>query len=162
MKIKMSIPVLQSLTNNEAFTFFCTLVVINQNPDCTIKDIVRLSGVCETTIFAHLKKFEGQITIDRSRNSNKYSYTNPSKFFITIDSSLLNANVDRIVIGSLIRLKCWSRIATNIVDLSLNRIVHEIGIQHNTMYSAIDSGLVERGEKKLFFKFLHPALILLD
>lgn len=164
MKIKLSIPVLQSLTNNEAFTFFCTLVAINQNPDCTIKDIVRLSGVCETTIFAHLKKFEekANLKIDRTGSYNKYSYKEPTKFFVTIDSTLLDVDVDRIVIGSLIRLKCWSRIATNIVDLSLNRIVHEIGIQHNTMYSAIDSGLVERGEKKLFFKFLHPALILLD
>ena len=151
MNIKLSIPVLQALTNNEAFTYFCTLVAISKNPDSTIKDIVRITGVSETTIFNHLKKFEevANLTIDRTGCSNKYSYTEPTKFFVTIDSSLL------------IRFKCWSRIASNIVDLSLNRIVHEIGVQHNTVYSALEAGLVERSDKKLYFKFIHPSLCIL-
>jgi hypothetical protein len=163
MNIKLSIPVLQALTNNEAFTYFCTLVAISKNPDSTIKDIVRITGVSETTIFNHLKKFEevANLTIDRTGCSNKYSYTEPTKFFVTIDSSLLDADVDRNVIGFLIRFKCWSRIASNIVDLSLNRIVHEIGVQHNTVYSALEAGLVERSDKKLYFKFIHPSLCIL-
>lgn len=91
MNIKLSIPVLQALTNNEAFTYFCTLVAISKNPDSTIKDIVRITGVSETTIFNHLKKFEeiANLTIDRTGCSNKYSYTEPTKFFVTIDSNLL-------------------------------------------------------------------------
>ena len=131
MKIKLSIPVLQALSNNEAFTYFCTLVSITNNPDSTIKDIVRKTGVSETTIFTHLKKFEevASFKIDRrSGTNNKYNYTEPTKFYVTIDSSLLDVNVDRNVIGFLIRFKCWSRIASNVVDLSLNRIVHEIGV----------------------------------
>ena len=157
MNIKLSIPILQSLTNNEAFTYFCTLVAISKNPDSTIKD------VSETTIFNHLKKFEevANLTIDRTGCSNKYSYTEPTKFFVTIDSSLLDTDVDRNVIGFLIRFKCWSRIASNIVDLSLNRIVHEIGVQHNTVYSALDAGLIDRSDKKLYFTLLHPSLTLL-
>ena len=144
MKIKLSIPVLQALTNNEAFTYFCALVSIANNPDSTIKDIVRIAGVSETTIFNHLKKFE-----------------EVAKFFVTIDSSLLDTDVDRNVIGFLIRFKCWTRIASNIVDLSLNRIVHEIGVQHNTVYSALDAGLIDRSDKKLYFTLLHPSLTLL-
>ena len=142
MNIKLSIPVLQALTNNEAFTYFCTLVAISKNPDSTIKDIVRITGVSETTIFNHLKKFEEVANL-------------------TIDSSLLDTDVDRLVIGFLIRFKCWSRIASNIVDLSLNRIVHEIGVQHNTVYSALEAGLVKRSDKKLYFKFIHPSLCIL-
>jgi hypothetical protein len=155
MNIKLSIPVLQALTNNEAFTYFCTLVAISKNPDSTIKDIVRITGVSETTIFNHLKKFEevANLTIDRTGCSNKYSYTEPTKFFVTIDSSLLDTDVDRNVIGFLI--------PSNIVDLSLNRIVHEIGVQHNTVYSALEAGLVERSDKKLYFKFIHPSLCIL-
>ena len=74
MNIKLSIPILQTLTNNEAFTYFCTLVAISKNPDSTIKDIVRITGVSETTIFNHLKKFEevANLTIDRTGCSNKY------------------------------------------------------------------------------------------
>ena len=130
MNIKLSIPVLQTLTNNEAFTYFCTLVAISKNPDSTIKDIVRITGVSETTIFNHLKEFEevANLTIDRTGCSNKYSYTEPTKFFVTI---------------------------------SLNRIVHEIGVQHNTVYSALEAGLVERSDKKLYFKFIHPSLCIL-
>ena len=127
------------------------------------KDIVRIAGVSETTIFNHLKKFEevANLTIDRTGCSNKYSYTEPTKFFVTIDSSLLDTDVDRNVIGFLIRFKCWTRIASNIVDLSLNRIVHEIGVQHNTVYSALDAGLIDRSDKKLYFTLLHPSLTLL-
>ena len=163
MKIKLSIPVLQALTNNEAFTYFCALVSIANNPDSTMKDIVRIAGVSETTIFNHLKKFEevANLTIDRTGCGNKYSYTEPTKFFVTIDSSLLDTDVDRNVIGFLIRFKCWTRIASNIVDLSLNRIVHEIGVQHNTVYSALDAGLIDRSDKKLYFTLLHPSLTLL-
>lgn len=159
MNIKLSIPILQSLTNNEAFTYFCTLIAISKNPDSTIKDIVRIAGVSETTIFNHLKKFEevANLTIDRTGCSNKYSYTEPTN----IDSSLLDTDVDRNVIGFLIRFKCWTRIASNIVDLSLNRIVHEIGVQHNTVYSALDAGLIDRSDKKLYFTLLHPSLTLL-
>ena len=96
MNIKLSIPILQSLTNNEAFTYFCALVAISKNPDSTIKDIVRITGVSETTIFNHLKKFEevANLTIDRTGCGNKYSYTEPTKFFVTIDSSLLDTDVD--------------------------------------------------------------------
>ena len=163
MNIKLSIPILQTLTNNEAFTYFCTLVAISKNPDSTIKDIVRITGVSETTIFNHLKKFEevANLTIDRTGCSNKYSYTETKKVIVTIDSSLLDADVDRLVIGFLIRFKCWSRIVSNIVDLSLNRIVHEIGVQHNTVYSALDAGLIDRSDKKLYFTKLHPSLTLL-
>ena len=159
MNIKLSIPILQSLTNNEAFTYFCTLIAISKNPDSTIKDIVRIAGVSETTIFNHLKKFEevANLTIDRTGCSNKYSYTEPTN----IDSSLLDTDVDRNVIGFLIRFKCWTRIASNIVDLSLNRIVHEIGVQHNTVYSALDAGMIDRSDKKLYFTLLHPSLTLL-
>ena len=104
MEIKLSIPILQALSNNEAFTYFCTLVSIANNPDSTIKDIVRITGVCETTIFTHLKKFEevADLKIDRSGTNNKYNYTEPTKFYVTIDSSLLDVNVDRNVIGFLI------------------------------------------------------------
>lgn len=160
MNIKLSIPVLQALTNNEAFTYFCTLVAIKKNPDSNIKDIIRITGVSETTIFNHLKKFEevANLTIDRTGCYNKYSYTEPTNLYIIVDSSLLDTEVDRLVIGFLIRFKCWSRLATNIVDLSLNRIVYEIGVQHNTVYSALDAGLIERSDKKLFFRLIHPAL----
>ncbi len=41
MKIKLNIQYIQNLTNNEAFTYFCTLVTIANNPDATIKDVVR-------------------------------------------------------------------------------------------------------------------------
>lgn len=159
----MSIPVLQALTNNEAYTYLCTLTAIRENPNSSIKDIVRFSNVSETTIFAHLKKFEekANLRIDRTGSYNKYSYKEPTKFFVTIDSTLLDVDVDRNVIGFLIRFKCWSRIASNVVDLSLNRVVHEIGVQHNTVYSAIDAGLIQRGYKKLFFEFIHPSLIIL-
>jgi hypothetical protein len=164
MNIKLSIPVLQALTNNEAFTYFCTLIAISKNPDSTIKDIVRITGVSETTIFNHLKKFEkvANLIIDRTGIANNYSYIEPTKQYIIVDSSLLDVNVDRNVIGFLVRFKCWTRIATNIVDLSLNRIVHEIGVQHNTVYSAMSAGLIDRGEKKLYFTLLHPALTILD
>ena len=40
MKIKLNIQYIQNLTNNEAFTYFCTLVTIANNPDATIKDVV--------------------------------------------------------------------------------------------------------------------------
>lgn len=58
MRVKLNIPTLQALTNNEAFTYFCTLVAISKNPDSTIKDIVRITGVSETTIFNHLKSLK--------------------------------------------------------------------------------------------------------
>ena len=53
MKIKLNIQYIQNLTNNEAFTYFCTLVTIANNPDATIKDVVRTCGICETTVFKH-------------------------------------------------------------------------------------------------------------
>lgn len=160
MNIKLSIPILKELSNREALVYFCALVVISKNPDASMSDIVRLSGANECTVFRHLDKFEemGGLEIKRSKLGNRYSYTEPVKHYITIDSGLLDANVTKVVIGSLIRLKCWSRIATNIVDLSLNRVVHELGVQHNTIYSAIDAGLLTRGEKLLYFEFVHPSL----
>lgn len=160
MKIKLSIPVLQSLTNNEAFVYFCILIAINQNPECGLKDIVRLSTFCESSLFSTLNKFEnaGFITIKRSKTGNRYSYTEPDKHYIIIDSSLLDVNLDRNVLGFLIRLKCWSRIASNYVDLSLNRMVHEIGVQHNSVYAALEAGVIERNDKKTFIWFKHPSL----
>lgn len=160
MQIKLSIPVLQSLTNNEAFVYFCTLLAINQNPECGLKDIIRLSTFCESTLINILNKLETAeiITIQRSKTGNRYSYTVPDKHYIIIDSSLLDVDLDRNVLGFLIRLKCWSRIASNYVDLSLNRMVHEIGVQHDSFYAALESGVIERSEKKTYIWFNHPSL----
>lgn len=160
MQIKLSIPILQSLTNNEAFIYFCTLLAINQNPECGLKDIIRLSTFCESTLIKTLNRLEtaGFIAIKRSKSGNRYSYTVPDKHYIIIDSSLLDIEVDRNVLGFLIRLKCWSRIASNYVDLSLNRMVHEIGVQHNTFYAALESGVIERSDKKTYIQFKHPSL----
>lgn len=160
MQIKLSIPVLQSLTNNEAFVYFCTLLAINQNPECGLKDIIRLSTFCESALINILNKLETAeiIAIKRSKSGNRYSYTVPDKHYIIIDSSLLDVDLDRNVLGFLIRLKCWSRIASNYVDLSLNRMVHEIGVQHNTFYAALESGIIERNEKKTVCWFKHPSL----
>lgn len=125
MKIKLNIQYIQNLTNNEAFTYFCTLVTIANNPDATIKDVVRTCGIGETTVFKHLKKFDelGYLDIDRTGTYNTYSYTEPDRLYITIDSDLLNINGNKNQLGALIRLKSYTRIGTNIVDLSLNRIV---------------------------------------
>lgn len=160
MQIKLSIPILQSLTNNEAFVYFCTLLAINQNPECGLKDIIRLSTFCESALINILNKLETTetIAIKRSKSGNRYSYTIPDKHYIIIDSSLLDIDLDRNVLGFLIRLKCWSRIASNYVDLSLNRIVHEIGVQHNTFYAALESGAIARNDKKTYIWFKHPSL----
>ena len=164
MKIKLSISILKQLTNNEAYTYFCTLVSLANNPNSTIKDIIRLSNVCENTIFNHLKKFEklGGLIIDRNHPANIYSYEEPTKFYVVVDSSLLEIPVDRVTIGFLVRFKCWSRIADNIIDLSLNRIVKEIKVQHSNVYEALEADILERSEKKLYFIFKHPALTLLE
>ena len=94
MKIKLNIQYIQNLTNNEAFTYFCTLVTIANNPDATIKDVVRTCGIGETTVFKHLKKFDelGYLVIDRTGTYNTYRYTEPDRLYITIDSDLLNIN----------------------------------------------------------------------
>ena len=107
MKIKLNIQYIQNLTNNEAFTYFCTLVTIANNPDATIKDVVRTCGIGETTVFKHLKKFDelGYLDIDRTGTYNTYSYTEPDRLYITIDSDLLNINGNKNQLGALIRLK---------------------------------------------------------
>ena len=147
MKIKLNIQYIQNLTNNEAFTYFCTLVTIANNPDATIKDVVRTCGIGETTVFKHLKKFD----------ELGYSYTEPDRLYITIDSDLLNINGNKNQLGALIRLKSYTRIGTNIVDLSLNRIVHEVSIQHDSIYFALENEILERNDKKTYFTFIHPA-----
>lgn len=159
MKIKLNILYIQNLTNNEAFTYFCTLVTIANNPDATIKDVVRTCGIGETTVFKHLKKFDelGYLDIDRTGTYNTYSYTEPDRLYITIDSDLLNINGNKNQLGALIRLKSYTRIGTNIVDLSLNRIVHEVSIQHDSIYFALENEILERNDKKTYFTFIHPA-----
>ena len=139
MKIKLNIQYIQNLTNNEAFTYFCTLVTIANNPDATIKDVVRTCGIGETTVFKHLKKFDelGYLDIDRTGTYNTYSYTEPDRLYITIDSDLLNINGNK--------------------NLSLNRIVHEVSIQHDSIYFALENGILERNDKKTYFTFIHPA-----
>mgnify|MGYP001332535613 FL=1 len=151
MKIKLNIQYIQNLTNNEAFTYFCTLVTIANNPNATIKDVVRTCGIGETTVFKHLKKFDelGYLVIDRTGTYNTYRYTEPDRLYITIDSDLLNINGNKNQLGALIRLKSYTRIGTNIVDLSLNRIVHEVSIQHDSIYFALENGILETNDKKI-------------
>lgn len=160
MQIKLSIPVLQSLTNNEAILYFSVLVNLYNNPDSNLKDIVRTSTFSESSVIYNLNKFKsaGLISIQRSKTGNRYSYTVPDKHYIIIDSSLLDIDLDRNVLGFLIRLKCWSRIASNYVDLSLNRMVHEIGVNHDSFYAALESGVIERSDKKTYIWFKHPSL----
>ena len=88
---------------------------------------------------------------------NTYRYTEPDKLYITIDSDLLNINGNKNQLGALIRLKSYTRIGTNVVDLSLNRIVHEVSIQHDSIYFALENEILERNDKKTYFTFIHPA-----
>lgn len=164
MQIKLSIKTLQSLTNNEALLFFSVLVALKNNPESTLKDIVRLSTFSESTVINNLDKFEksGYISIFRSKSGNRYMYVEPKSQYVIIDSSLLDIDLDRNVLGFLIRLKCWTRISSNIIDLSLNRIVHEIGVQHNSVYAAMEAGVITREpDKKLYFTLVHPSLTII-
>lgn len=160
MKVKVHIPTVQQMTNTQAFVLFCVIVSITNNPDSDFNDIVRLSGMVSTTVFEHFKRLEqlDVISIDRTQYKNRYTYNEPKNLFVTVDSSLLDLDVDRVAIGFLVKFKTYTRIATNMVDLSLNRIVKEVGVEHKTVYNLLDKGILSRGEKKLYFTILHPAL----
>ena len=160
MKIKLSIPALQKLSNNDALLLFAVASCLAFNPNADITDIIRVSTFGYDSTYNKLNHFEelGLIEIEHSKTGNRYSYIDPTDKYIIVDTSLFKTDVSRNVVGSLVRLKCWSRINTNIVDLSLNRVVHEVSVSHESIYRAIEEGLIKRGEKNLYFEFIHPSL----
>ena len=170
-QVKIDVNILNQLTNNEAASYFSLLSTMDNEgkSNTTIENISALGVATTSTLINHFQKFKDNkfINIDKGRRydgkgtQNYYSYTIPSKSYITIDTKILDLPITKNQLGLLIRLKANTIIGTNIIPFSLNKIVKKIGANHNAVYDCIKNGVLERYEDN-GFRLVDESIFLIN
>lgn len=148
MKIKLSIPVLQSLKNNEIFVLVSLLSIIKNNPKQSLDNIIRVTSFRESAVerFIKVLEYKNIIKVNHSYGGNSYYYIDPIDNYIEIDTSIININAERVNIGVLIKLMTYAN-KTNIISLTLKDILKS-GIPLSNLYSLIRRGYLYRPSKR--------------
>lgn len=151
-KIRMSLDVINQLSNWELATYFALLSTMDDKgySKATINDISALIGTSNIT-GKHFRSFaeRGIIKVDKMKSEvgrfrqNYYSYEIPTERYIEIDKSILDLYITPIELGTLIRLKSLTVINTNDIPYMITYLCLSLGVNKPALKSLIQKGIVE-------------------
>lgn len=169
-QIKIDVNVLKELSNFETATYFAVLSTMNEEgKSCsTINDIAKILSV-SNVIGKNLKKFKekGYIQITKGCRAdgkagiqNYYNYNIPDRYYITVDSKILELPITPMQLGTLLKLKAHTLIYTNIIPFDITTISRDLKINKKAVKMLIELNIIQTDP--LGFKLEDESIFLIN